>query len=120
MDASGLKERLPGFDVAGALERLGGMDDLYVEVLGSFCDEQSTAMNEIRNALSAGDSDGARRVTHTLKGLAGTVGASSLESSALALEQGIDGGASGDVLEPLVASCERELDSAIAAIRALQ
>ncbi len=119
MDASGLQERLSGFDVPGALERLGGMDDLYVEVLGSFADEQADAMARTRTALNSNDHEGARRVAHTLKGLAGTVGAAALEASALALEQGIGADLPAQELEPLVAACETDLAGAIASIRAL-
>lgn len=119
MNADALRERLIGFDVDGALARLGNMEELYVEVLGSFCDEQAETIPAVRAAIGGGDSDGAKRLVHTLKGLAGTIGATSLEASAVALEHGITEGTSGPGMESLIDACEGDLNGAMTAIRAL-
>jgi two-component system sensor histidine kinase/response regulator len=74
-----------GFDMAQALSRLGGDLDFYTKLLRSFRDDLSDALAELPRELDV-DPARARRRVHTLKGLAGTLGADALQRTARELE----------------------------------
>ena len=96
---------IPGIDTASALRRVGGKVKLYLDVLRKFRDGQGNAAERITAALQSGDRLGAERLAHTLKGLAGTVGAVELQEVALAVEQDLHRGIEpGDNLARLAAS----------------
>jgi CheY-like chemotaxis protein len=95
---------IPGIDTAGGVRRLGGKVKLYLEVLKKFRDGQSDAPERITAALQSGDRLGAERIAHSLKGLAGTIGAAELQEAALAVEQDLHRGLeSGDSLAHMTA-----------------
>ncbi|ENO85047.1 PAS domain-containing hybrid sensor histidine kinase/response regulator [Thauera linaloolentis] len=77
---------IPGLQMESALQRLGGDDALLHKLLRRFCETQSGAAALIAQALADGDKDGATRFAHTLKGLAGTIGARALASCAADVE----------------------------------
>ena len=68
------------FDKNAALDRLGGHIDLYANVLRQFLESILTAPQELSQLFSAGDTSGAGRFLHTLKGLSATVGATHLSA----------------------------------------
>jgi two-component system sensor histidine kinase/response regulator len=96
-----------------AIARLGGNSDMYQRLLGRFREDQAAAATRIRATLTDGDRDTARRHAHTLKGLAGNIGAEALMSIAAAVERELGG--EGPVDE-LVATLATELDAVLAAI----
>ena len=59
------------------------------------------------------------RCAHTLKGVAGNIGAKKVQGTAAALEQACQGAASTEQLEPLLAAVEDELSLVIAALATL-
>ena len=67
-----------------ALRRMGGLQAVYLVALRSFQGEVDTLAAQLNAAQAAGDEAAALRALHTLKGLAGTVGADHL--SALSAE----------------------------------
>jgi signal transduction histidine kinase/DNA-binding response OmpR family regulator/HPt (histidine-containing phosphotransfer) domain-containing protein len=73
---------LPGIDVRGALERVAGNTALYKRLLNSFQKSHSDTASEVRAALSSGDRELAQRLAHTVKGVAGNVGADALYEAA--------------------------------------
>ncbi|MET0084411.1 MAG: response regulator [Sedimenticola sp.] len=77
---------LPGIDLEAGVNRLGGNWRLYRRLLAKFSQSQGNAVNEIRDAQSRGDMELARRLTHTLKGVAGNLGATELFRQTQALE----------------------------------
>lgn len=77
---------LPGFETEKALFRLGNNERLYRKLLKQFLDFYGDSEKEYQDALAAGDHTGAERVAHTLKGLAGSIGAVALASDAGYLE----------------------------------
>jgi len=83
---------IPGIDSSGGMRRVGGKVKLYLEVLRKFRDGQSNAPERITAALQSGDRLGAERIAHSLKGLAGTIGATELQEAALAVEQDLHRG----------------------------
>ncbi|MFN8610844.1 MAG: Hpt domain-containing protein [Vulcanimicrobiota bacterium] len=74
-----------GLDTARALARLGIQPAVYVKMLSRFLDFASLP-EDIERHLAAGDWSGARRLAHTLKGVAGSLGADSLQQEAAEVE----------------------------------
>ncbi len=86
---SGLEESSsdpPGFDVSLGLKRLTGDRKLYRNLLSSFSEKHGRAADEIRSALRDNDVELAKRQAHTLQGVAGTIGATDLQSAVRDLE----------------------------------
>ncbi|MDL2272327.1 response regulator [Desulfovibrio sp. OttesenSCG-928-I05] len=88
---------LPGLDVPTALRRLGGNRMLYLKLLRQFLENQAGAGVALRDALAAGDKDTAHRIAHTVKGLAASLGADSLNKSAALVEERVRFGESADI-----------------------
>jgi two-component system sensor histidine kinase/response regulator len=101
-------------DADSAMARMGGKK-LYLSMLGKFLPSQGQAVQSIQDALANDDRTTAERLAHTLKGVAASVGAISLEESASRLEQAIRAG-DAEVYPQLVEAAARELHQAGAAI----
>ena len=86
-----LPESLPGFDLSDGLKRLQGNKKLYRKLLLSFATDYCGAANDIRIALDAKDFDSAHSLVHNLKGLAGNLAATELQSAAVNLEKLVKG-----------------------------
>src|SRR5215470_4205615 len=78
-----------GLDTFDGLRRVAGNRSLYLTLLRKFIDEQTTVAARIADCLRTGDYDGAERLTHTLKGLAGSLGAGEVGAVSAALEESI-------------------------------
>ncbi|MCP4695601.1 MAG: response regulator [Gammaproteobacteria bacterium] len=81
---------LPGIAVDEALGRLGNNHKLLLDLLVKFHRDQSGAAAAIRAALAHGEMMQAKRLVHTLKGLAGNIGARKLYWATQALEAAIN------------------------------
>jgi HPt (histidine-containing phosphotransfer) domain-containing protein len=86
---------------------------MYQRLLGRFREDQSAAAERIRSALADGDRETARRHAHTLKGLAGNIGAEALMAIAAAVESALGGPAAVDSEMAVLAT---ELAAVLAAI----
>ena len=104
-----------GCDFAAAIDRLGGSRALWQKLGRRFLDTPRDAA-EIERALAAGNADTARRVAHTLKGVAAALGALALSEAASAVEQAILAGAADTGFR--LAEMDRHDIEARAAIRA--
>ncbi len=94
----GLPLGIPGLDVAGALARMLGRKDLYLEMLQRYDASQGEVPGQLRAAMDSGDRPLARRLAHTAKSLAATVGAVHVAADAQAVELALrDGAAPADV-----------------------
>lgn len=80
---------IPGLDPPAALRRLGGDAKLYREVLRRFVSGQSDAGARIQEAVQRLDWELAARLTHTVRGLAGSIAAGELQRVASQLEDAI-------------------------------
>jgi two-component system sensor histidine kinase/response regulator len=76
-----------GLDMEDGLTRVAGNRKLYLKLLRQFIEQQGPAVTQIAAALAAGDAALAERLAHTLKGVAGNIGAKSVQSAADALEK---------------------------------
>jgi polar amino acid transport system substrate-binding protein len=87
--------RLPPFehiDSQVGLALLEGDEGLYLSLLRMFHQNQAESAALIRQALRQGDQETAARTAHSLKGAAGTLGATGLQAQSQALEQDIKQG----------------------------
>ncbi|HRY14287.1 MAG TPA: PAS domain S-box protein [Candidatus Competibacteraceae bacterium] len=108
---------VPGLDLALGLRGVRGQVASYLRLLRLFTANHDHDLDELRTAWMAGDRDVARRIAHSLKGVAGTLGATRLQPLAVGLEQAIQ--QPGDVdLEPCIAEVEAEQRTLIAALKA--
>lgn len=73
---------IDGLDVRSGLSRAMGRSALYLSLLRKFPGSQGDAVARIRDALNADDWSTAERLAHTLKGVAGTIGANALQALA--------------------------------------
>ncbi|KXS31892.1 MAG: Multi-sensor hybrid histidine kinase [Candidatus Gallionella acididurans] len=106
---------LPGINVAESVRRMGGNASLYWSLLDKFRVNQRNFSAGFREALAATDRGTAERLAHTLRGIAGTLGAQTLQESARLLESCIKNGESGEV-DSLLARADNDLSSFIASI----
>jgi two-component system sensor histidine kinase/response regulator len=93
-----LPAQIEGLDLQAGLRRVMGREDRYLELLKNFASEQRDAPQRIEAALRDGKADEAERTTHTLKGLAGTIGAAALHDAAFMLEESIHADQSADTM----------------------
>jgi len=108
---------MSGLDIEDGLFRVGGNRELYARLLRQLDEQHADAGKQIAVALGKDDLDAARRLAHTLKGVAGNVGAKSLHAAAGHFERLIlDQAAAGefDRAQELVTVA---LDQVIAEIR---
>jgi two-component system sensor histidine kinase/response regulator len=85
-----LPPSIDGLDVDAGMRRVLGRPDRYLALLKNFVTEQGDAVPRIRLALDQGKKKEALRAAHTLKGLAGTIGAHALHDAAYMLESAIE------------------------------
>ncbi len=87
VDASqGVVPTIQGLQIEGALRRMGGNAKLLHKLLDRFRLTQRDAVQRIAQALALNDITTAMREAHTLKGLAGNIGAFELVECAAQLE----------------------------------
>lgn len=106
---------IEGLDLAQAMRRMGGNAALIRKLLGRFVQSQTLATQRIYTALEANDVDAATREAHTLKGLAGNIGASMLAEHAQELETALRQGQQTQAQQALP-RLEEMLKTLIAAI----
>lgn len=84
-------EQLPGLDLKAGLRSVRGKPVRLLAMLQRLGREHAADAVLIRQALDKSDLAEARRLAHTLKGLAATLGVSALYEAAAALEQRLSG-----------------------------
>ncbi|MCB1734834.1 MAG: response regulator [Gammaproteobacteria bacterium] len=104
---------LPGGDASQGLARTGGNVGRYLDLLHKFADSQKDAVERVKKSLNRGDMEAAIRDAHTLKGVAGNIGANRLHSLAADLEARLK---SGDTPDPALAAVSDNLTEVIDAI----
>jgi HPt (histidine-containing phosphotransfer) domain-containing protein len=80
---------IAGLDTTAGLGRLAGNRKLYLKLLWQFIEQQGPAPAQIAEALGRHDDSLAERLAHTIKGLAGSIGAGNLQQVAAKLEKAI-------------------------------
>jgi PAS domain S-box-containing protein len=106
---SGLPE-LPGIDLVRALGTLESAG-LVKKLLICFRRENLSLLDDLHAALAGGDHEVARRLVHTVKGVAGNLGAMELSGAARALEPSLRPG--GAPLQPSLAQFTAHLEQVL-------
>ncbi|MEO8426138.1 MAG: response regulator [Verrucomicrobiota bacterium] len=78
-----------GLNTAEGLLRVGGNRKLYLKLLRQFISQQTDAPAHIAEQLKIGDRETAERTAHTVKGVAGNLGAKTVQSAAAELEKAL-------------------------------
>lgn len=78
--------QLSSLNLADAVDRVGGDEELLVDIAGVYLTEYPTLLEDIGKAVAGGDVAGLLHSAHTLKGSLATIGADQAASVALQLE----------------------------------
>lgn len=85
-------EQLEGIDVATALRRLGGNEDLLKKLVFQFCNIFKNAPQDIQHHFSNLDKESALMLVHSIRGASGNIGAVALYNAATELEMSLSKG----------------------------
>ncbi|WP_186441353.1 response regulator [Desulfamplus magnetovallimortis] len=80
---------LPGIDIDMGLSRTNKNKKLYQDIIVKFYDTHQHFIKELKEHLDNSDDNTAQRMAHTLKGVAGNIGAVELQKKAALLEAAI-------------------------------
>ena len=110
-------EAIPGLDVTAGLKYAGGKWPFYVRLLRRFAQEHAADVEQLRTQMGVADTVAARRMAHSLKSMAATLGAQRLRTASAKLEEAIlahpDGGAD---LALLCDAAQAELSALVSAL----
>jgi PAS domain S-box-containing protein len=106
-----------GLDTDDGLQRVAGNRNLYLKLLRQFVTSEQDAPSRIRDRLLNQDHATAERMAHTVKGVAGNLGARAIQSAAGDLERALREGAPAEglcdqlesVLSPFIANLRAAL-----------
>ena len=98
---------VPGLNVADGLRRVAGNKKLYRKLLRQFSNTEADVAQRIASALAEKDHALAERLAHTVKGVAGNIGAAAVQNAAAHLEKAIKGSAPAAEIDALRISLEQ-------------
>jgi two-component system sensor histidine kinase/response regulator len=107
---------IPGLDVQAGLKRVLNRRASYEGLLRKFVTGQANAVKAVRSRLEAGEREAAQRTAHTLKGIAGTIGATALQERAAVVEHAVKSGQPESEMTPALDRTEEELARLVQAI----
>ncbi|MBI2416535.1 MAG: response regulator, partial [Ignavibacteriales bacterium] len=103
---------LPEFvniDVVDGLRRVGGNQKLYISLIDKFYSKNQNIVKEIKEAVGQKDQEKAVRLAHTIKGVAGNLGAIRLNKAAAIVEAELKKSIAGN-MDELLAEFSDELE----------
>ncbi len=109
---------LPGINIAHGLATTENNPDLYRKLLFRFRESQTDFEQQFRSAQSDEDGEAATRAAHSLKGVAGNLGAEALQEAAKSLETACNEGA--EDVEQLLTATVTELEHVLKGLDALK
>jgi len=110
---------VPDIDVDSGLACVGGNVEFYASMLAKLSSGQHDAIARARQALVNGEVAVAERIAHTLRGVAGNLGAHGLKDAAAALETALRSAAPQSTLDSALAHCEALLARLLLALKVL-
>jgi signal transduction histidine kinase/DNA-binding response OmpR family regulator/HPt (histidine-containing phosphotransfer) domain-containing protein len=116
-DSAGRFASIPGLNAAAGLRITRGNSEKYAALLRLFANHHAADMPSLRACLASGDGEQARRLVHTLKGAAGTLGATLLSGLATDLDMALREARPAAEVESLVTAFEQAQGEFIAAVR---
>jgi CheY-like chemotaxis protein len=118
--APGVAAAIPaiaGLDAVAGLARVAGNEKLYRKLLRQFAEQHSAAAAEISTAVAQGKVADAERLAHTVRGVAGNLGASAVQAAAGEVEKLIREKPLSERLAPALARLAGELEPLLAQLR---
>jgi two-component system sensor histidine kinase/response regulator len=109
---------LAGLNTTQGLLLLRGKWPLYLRLLRQFWQQHRQDAGKLRQALARGENEAVRHLAHSLKGVAGTLGAEGIQRQAMALEQAAREQESNQVLSDLLNQLEPALAELMQALEA--
>jgi len=110
-----LPTTLYGIDIKSALANVNNNQQLLLKVLGTVCKRSREIPEQIQAELDKGDVEVAKRLAHTFKGVAGTIGATRLQQQAMGMELLLRESKTEQAAE-LIPSFSEELEKVILAL----
>jgi PAS domain S-box-containing protein len=107
---------VPGLDVAAGLKSVRGKWASYERLLRLYMSSHQTDMAWLRERHAAGELEEARRIAHSLKGAAGTLGAADVRTLAAELEADLRNGAPDEEILNLSVRVETAQAALVAAL----
>ncbi len=107
---------VPGLGLALGLQRVMGKESLYLDMLRMFVAGQASTPQQIRALLVQGDTATAERLAHTLRGVAGNIGASALQQAATEVELALRTGDSLATIDILLLPLHSQLAALLEAL----
>jgi two-component system sensor histidine kinase/response regulator len=107
-----------GLDVELGLLRTSNNPGFYASMLRKFVTSQQLATQNIQQALQAQDIETAERYAHTLKSVAGNLGATALQDAANSVEAGLRQGLPASAVQDAVHAATRLLDQLVQDLQA--
>ncbi len=107
---------IPGIETRETLKRLGGNKKLFYELLKDFPVSNLNVMDKIRKAINEEDFETARLLSHSLKGVAGNIGAIEVFKESKELELAVKD-KKAENLSKLIDSTEKALENVIKSIK---
>jgi two-component system sensor histidine kinase/response regulator len=102
--------QLQGIDIQSGLSRMGGNEKLYRSLLVKFYREYPDSTKQIKDALAKKDRELGTRLAHTVKGVAGNLGARDLQEAGADVEAAITKGTLENI-DGLLETFEKNLQS---------
>ena len=98
----------PGIDLQRGIKQVGGNPDFYLKLLAKFVTNHGECVQQLNEMLERSELDDARRSAHTIKGVAGNIGAYELQKRATELEATLAKGKtpSEELLQDYTQACE--------------
>ena len=111
-----LPEQLNTVDIEDGLKRTMGDKQLYVKLLSKFVHGHKDFIEQFNHAIASKDTELSTRLAHTLKGLAGNIGALDLQNSAGLLEVQAQ---NSNISTPCLLEVENSLEKVITELTAM-
>jgi CheY-like chemotaxis protein len=118
--ADGLPDHLEGIDLAAGLATCMGRRDLYLRLLCKFRDTQTDFTEQFQAARIDPDPAAAGRLAHSLRGIAGNLGAKAVAQACALLEQACQNGEPATVVQALATQVEHCLRPTLASLANLK
>lgn len=117
VDRTAEAPRIVGVDTAAGLRRVLGNVTAYHKMLRTFLRDQTPLPAQLTAVMAAGDQVAAKALLHTLRGVAGNIGADTVQSLAQQMEQALGHDAQAELAARQAALIEH-LEQLLAAIAA--
>ena len=102
--------QIDGFDAAAGLKRVGGNRKLYADLLHRFLESEKDAPERIQRAIAGGLRNDAEQIAHALRGVAGNLGALTVQAAADEIERSLRRESAPETIERAVRGLEAAVE----------